>query len=159
MFHTSGITLALSEDTRSVALEMIKRFKAGGAQISFDVNYRATLWSEEEAKQGVESVFPYVDFLFVSEETSRRMLQRTGTLEEIMRGYAKDYGCTLVATTRREVVSPMRHNFGSKILFEDEFYEEPPYMGIEVKSHTATSKSWTGSAAATPTSQACSTGL
>ena len=50
----------------------------------------------------------------------------------VMGGYAKDYGCTLVATTRREVVSPMRHNFGSKILFEDEFYEEPPYMGIEV---------------------------
>ena len=132
IFHVSSISLAIGEGLRATAIEAIRRFKAAGAMISFDVNYRATLWSEEEAKQVVESVFPYVDFLFVSEETSRRMLQRTGTLEEIMRGYAKDYGCTLVATTRREVVSPMRHNFGSKILFEDEFYEEPPYMGIEV---------------------------
>ena len=39
--------------------------------------------AEEEAKKTVEAIFPYVDFLFVSEETSRRMLQRTGTLEEI----------------------------------------------------------------------------
>ena len=119
IFHVSSISLAIGEGLRATAIEAIRRFKAAGAMISFDVNYRATLWSEEEAKQVVESVFPYVDFLFVSEETSRRMLQRTGTLEEIMRGYAKDYGCTLVATTRREVVSPMRHNFGSKILFED----------------------------------------
>ena len=132
IFHVSSISLAIGEGLRATATEAIRRFKAAGAMISFDVNYRATLWSEEEAKKAVESVFPYVDFLFVSEETSRRMLQRTGTLEEIMRGYAKDYGCTLVATTRREVVSPMRHNFGSKILFADEFYEEPPYMGIEV---------------------------
>ena len=67
---------------------MIHKFHEAGAYISFDVNYRASLWSEEEAKKTVEAIFPYVDFLFVSEETSRRMLQRTGTLEEIMKGYA-----------------------------------------------------------------------
>lgn len=132
IFHISSISLAIGATLRSTAIEAIKRFKAAGAKISFDVNYRATLWSEEEAKEVCESVFPYVDFLFVSEETSRRMLRRTGTLEEIMRGYADTYGCTLVATTRREVVSPMRHNFGSKIYFDGAFYEEEPYTGIEV---------------------------
>ena len=86
----------------------------------------------EEAKKVVESVFPYVDLLFVSEETSRRMLQRTGTLEEIMKGYADDYGCFLVATTRREVVSPTKHNFTSKIYMNGQFYEEEPYYNIEV---------------------------
>ena len=55
---------------------MIHKFHEAGAYISFDVNYRASLWSEEEAKKTVEAIFPYVDFLFVSEETSRRMLQR-----------------------------------------------------------------------------------
>ena len=39
----------------------------------------------------------------------------TGTLEEIMKGYADTYGCTLIATTRREAVSPTHHNFNSKI--------------------------------------------
>ncbi len=132
IFHISSITLAIGKELRATAIEVIKRFKAAGALISFDVNYRAALWSEEEAKEVVEAVFPLVDLLFVSEETSRRMLQRTGTLEEIMRGYADTYGCRLVATTRREVVSPMRHNFGSKIYLDGEFYEEAPYTGIEV---------------------------
>ena len=60
------------------------------------------------------------------------MLRRTGTLEEIMRGYVDDYGCKLVATSRREVVSPMRHNFNSKIFYDGKFYEEEPYKNIEV---------------------------
>lgn len=132
IFHVSSITMALSPSLKATTLELIKRFKAAGAYISFDVNYRASLWSEEEAKKVVESIFPYVDFLFVSEETSRRMLQRTGTLEEIMQGYAADYGCTLIATTRREVISPTHHNFNSKMLFKGKFYEENPYNNIEV---------------------------
>lgn len=132
IFHISSITLALSPTLRETALEMIKRFKAAGAAISFDVNYRSALWSEGEARKVIESVFPYVDLLFVSEETSRRMLQRTGTLEEIMRGYSEQYGCRLVATTRRTVVSPTKHNFNSKIYYSGEFFEEEPYNGIEV---------------------------
>lgn len=132
IFHVSSITLAVSDTLRNTAIEMIKRFKEAGAAISFDVNYRATLWSEDEARAVCESVFPYVDMLFVSEETSRRMLRRTGTLEEIMRGYSTDYGCRMVATTRREVISPTRHNFSSKIFFENKFFEEEPYNGIEV---------------------------
>ena len=132
VFHVSSITMALSPTLKDTTFELIKRFKAAGAYISFDVNYRAALWSEEDAKKVVESVFPYVDLLFVSEETSRRMLQRTGTLEEIMKGYADDYGCFLVATTRREAVSPTKHNVTSKIYMDGKFYEEEPYYNIEV---------------------------
>ena len=132
VFHISSITLAINPQLRDTALQIIKRFHDAGALISFDVNYRAALWSEDEARAVIEDVFNYVDFLFVSEETSRRMLRRTGTLEEIMRGYVDDYGCKLVATTRREVVSPMRHNFNSKIFYDGKFYEEEPYKNIEV---------------------------
>lgn len=132
IFHVSSITMALSPSLKETTIELIKKFKEAGAYISFDVNYRAALWSEEAAKKVVESIFPYVDFLFVSEETSRRMLQRTGTLEEIMKAYADDYGCELVATTRREAVSPTHHNFNSKIYMNGKFYEENPYNNIEV---------------------------
>lgn len=132
IFHISSITLALNPNLRKTALEVIKRFHETGALISFDVNYRAALWSEDEARAVIEDVFNYVDFLFVSEETSRRMLRRTGTLEEIMEGYVKDYGVKLVATTRREAISPTCHNFNSKIFYDGKFYEEKPYNGIEV---------------------------
>ena len=134
LFHTSGISMAVGEGPRKVAIELMKGFKEAGAIVSFDVNYRASLWSEEEAKQVIESILPYVDILFVSEETSRRMLGRAGTMQEIMRGYCEQYGVSVVASTQRVVNSPRTHTFGS-ILYaheENEFYTEAPYENIEV---------------------------
>jgi len=134
IFHISGISLALSKDTLKTSLELIKRFKEKGVLISFDVNYRATLWDEETAKGVIEEVLKYVDILFVSEETSRRMLQKEGTLEDIMIGFTKEYGCKIVATTQRIVSSPTRHTWNSKIYSAEEnrFYSEEPYSDIEV---------------------------
>jgi 2-dehydro-3-deoxygluconokinase len=134
VFHTSGISLALSENTRSVAIELIRRFKAGGAAISFDVNYRANLWSEDQARETIRNILPYVDVLFISEETSRRMFRKTGDLKDIMKSYCQEYGVRIVATTQRTVISPKKHTFGS-ILYSrecDAFYTEPPYEDIDV---------------------------
>ncbi|WP_306569312.1 sugar kinase [Faecalispora jeddahensis] len=134
VFHTSGISLALSRQTREVALELVRRFRAGGAKISFDVNYRANLWEENEARRTIESILPYINILFVSSETSRRMFRKTGELHDIMKSYCQDYGVEVVATTNRQIISPKQHTFGS-ILYsakEDRFYEEEPYANIEV---------------------------
>ncbi len=134
IFHTSGISLALCEQMRDVAIELIRRFKAGGAMISFDVNYRANLWSEDEARGVIKSILPLVDILFVSEETSRRMMQKTGDLHDIMKSYAEEYGVKIVATTQRTVVDPRRPNFTSTVYSaaNDEFYTEAPYENIDV---------------------------
>lgn len=132
MFHISSISLALGDTLRNTALAMIRKMKEHGVAISFDVNYRAALWSEEEARSVIKEILPLVDILFVSEETSRRMMQKTGTLDEIMKSYTEEYGCRMVATTRREVVSPTKHNFGSRIYIDGTFYEEPHYQNIEV---------------------------
>ncbi len=132
LFHISSISLALSKTLRETALEVISKMKEKGVAISFDVNYRAALWSEEEARAVITKILPLVDILFVSEETSRRMMQKTGTLDEIMKSYCDEYGCKMVATTRREVVSPTRHNFGSRVYYDGVFYEEPHYKDIEV---------------------------
>lgn len=132
VFHISGISLAIDKNLCNTAIELIKKFKENGAAISFDFNYRATLWSEEEARETIVKILPYVDILFVSEETSRRMMAKTGTLEEIMKSYTDEYGCKIVLTTRREVVSPTKHNFTSKVYYDGKFYEENPYENIEV---------------------------
>ena len=55
-FHTTGITLALGQKTRETAIEMIKRFKENGTLISFDVNFRANLWTGAEAKECIEQI-------------------------------------------------------------------------------------------------------
>lgn len=132
MFHVSGISLALNPGLRKTVVELIKNFKAEGSAISFDVNYRASLWSEEEARETILSILPYVDVLFISEETSRKMMQKTGTLEEIMKSYTEEFNCKIVLTTKREVVSPTKHNFSSTIYCSNKFYNEPSYENIQV---------------------------
>ena len=132
IFHISSITLALSDNLRKTIIETIKKFKENGAKISFDVNYRSALWTEQEAKEVIKQVLPAVDFLFVSEETSRRMFKKSGNVEEIMAEYQKEYGCSLIATTRRVAVSPTRHNFTSIIYYKNKFYFEDQYENIEV---------------------------
>lgn len=134
LFHTSGISLALSEQTRSTAETLIKKFKAAGAIISFDVNFRANLWTEEEAKRYIERILPYVDVLFVSEETSRRTFGMSGDLVDILKTFAKTYDISVIASTERKILSPKKHTFGSTIYSadEDKIYKEAPYENIEV---------------------------
>lgn len=133
-FHTSGITLALSPQVRETAIEIIKRFKAEGAIISFDVNFRGNLWSGPEAKECIESILPYVDIFFCSEDTARLTFLKEGDVRSIMKSFTEEYPISLVASTRRIVHSPKRHTFGSIIYSakDDTFYEEAPYADIEV---------------------------
>ena len=133
-FHTSGITTALGENCRRTAVYMMKRFKQKGAMISFDVNYRANLWSGEEARKCVEKLLPYVDIFFCSEDTARLTFHKEGTAQEMMKEFAAEYDLSVVASTRRIVHSPRRHTFGS-VLYnkkEDRFYTDDPYENIEV---------------------------
>lgn len=134
LFHTSGITLGLEKNTKETAINMIKKFKATNTLISFDVNFRRNLWTEEEARICVETILPYVDILFASEETFRCMFARTGDLKDIMRNFCKDYPISIIATTERQIISPKNHTFGS-IIYDakkDIFYSEEPYHNIDV---------------------------
>lgn len=133
-FHTSGITLALSPELRATAIEMIKRFKAQGAIISFDVNFRGNLWTGAEAKECIESILPYVDIFFCSEDTARLTFLKEGDAKSIMKSFTEEYPISIVASTQRIVHSPKRHTFGSIIYSakDDTYYEEAPYTDIEV---------------------------
>lgn len=133
-FHTSGITLALSPQVRETAIRMMKRFKEEGTIISFDVNFRGNLWTGTEARECIESILPYVDIFFCSEDTARLTFLKTGTVKEMMKSFTEEYPISIVASTQRIVHSPKRHDFGSVIYdaARDEYYEEEPYRDIEV---------------------------
>lgn len=133
-FHTSGITLALSPQLRETGIEMIKRFKQAGAIISFDVNFRGNLWTGAQAKECIESILPYVDIFFCSEETARLTFLKEGNVKSMMKSFTEDYPVSIVASTQRVVHSPKRHTFGSIIYSakDDTYYEEAPYSDIEV---------------------------
>ncbi len=133
-FHTTGITLALSKQARETGIEMIKRFKETGTLISFDVNFRANLWTGPEAKECVESILPYVDVFFCSEDTARLTFGKEGDVKSIMKSFAEEYPLSVVATTQRVVHSPKIHSFGSIVydVKNDTFYQEKSYENIEV---------------------------
>ncbi len=133
-FHTTGITLALNENCRNTAIEMMKKFKEAGALVSFDVNFRSNLWTGEEAHKYIDQILPYVDIFFCSEDTARLTFEKTGTVKEIMKSFTEEYPIKYVASTQRIVHTPKVHTFGSMIYESatDTYYEEEPYANIDV---------------------------
>lgn len=133
-FHTTGITLALSQSLRDTTVEMMRRFKEAGTLVSFDVNFRGNLWTGEEARECIEKILPYVDIFFCSEDTARLTFKKTGTAKEMMKSFTQEYPISIVASTQRVVHSPKRHTFGS-IMYDakkQEYFEEEPYRDIDV---------------------------
>ena len=62
--HLSGITPALSPSCADFILECIKKAKELGLTVSFDGNFRSSLWTWEEARDFCTQCLPYVDVLF-----------------------------------------------------------------------------------------------
>jgi len=66
-FHFGSLSL-IDEPIRSATMKAIEVAANGGALISFDVNYRPTLWkNQQEARKQVRALIPYVDLLKVNE--------------------------------------------------------------------------------------------
>ncbi len=61
--HLSGITPALGPNCRQLILDSLKTAKEKGITVSFDGNFRSTLWSWEEARDFCTQCLPYVDVL------------------------------------------------------------------------------------------------
>ncbi len=62
--HLSGITPALTPSTRTLILRSLKLARKLGLTISFDGNYRAALWTWDEARDFCTQCLPYIDVLF-----------------------------------------------------------------------------------------------
>lgn len=62
VFHVSGITPALSEDWCQLTIQLMQAAKAVGCKVSFDSNYRQTLWTQQAAGAFLQKALPYVDY-------------------------------------------------------------------------------------------------
>lgn len=65
MVHLSGITPALNKELFDLTIDIAKYCKKNNIEVSFDSNYRANLWSLEEAKLFLEEILNYVDIAFL----------------------------------------------------------------------------------------------
>jgi 2-dehydro-3-deoxygluconokinase len=57
-FHTGGIFTALSDATRQVAAEAIAAARETGTVVSYDLNFRSTLWSRKHSKMHSDTICP-----------------------------------------------------------------------------------------------------
>ena len=63
VLHLSGITPALSYNCRRLIDKAVKAAKKLGLTVSFDPNFRSTLWSFSTARDVLSKYLPYVDVL------------------------------------------------------------------------------------------------
>jgi len=72
--HLTGITAALGDTARAALHHAITLARRGGATISFDVNYRATLWSTEQAAPVLSRIAAAVDLIVAGPEEAELIL-------------------------------------------------------------------------------------
>lgn len=71
-FHTGGIFAALSPNTAQAVIEAVKAARKYGTIVSYDLNYRASLWKSQGGKPGAQKInreiAQYVDVMIGNEE-------------------------------------------------------------------------------------------
>lgn len=67
-YHVTGITPALSKKMADITLESVEKAKELGIKVSCDLNFRAKLWSKEEACKVMTKIMKYVDICIANEE-------------------------------------------------------------------------------------------
>ena len=77
IFHVGSLSLTEqpASDTTHYA---IRRAKEKGSIISYDPNYRASLWKDEEtAKEQMRNLIPYVDIMKISDEETKLFMGKS----------------------------------------------------------------------------------
>jgi len=131
-FHVTGITPALSSSALETTTEAMSKAREKGLLVSFDLNYRAKLWTQEQAKAGLTPLMKYVDILITTEEDTARVFQIEGKdWKEVARKLAETFGFKVVAITLRENITVWRNNWTAIALKDGQIYEDQKY-DIEV---------------------------
>lgn len=143
-FHVTGITPALSSNCLEVTGEAMSKAREKGLLVSFDLNYRAKLWSQEEAKAGLSPLMKYVDVLVTTEEDTARVFQIEGKdWKDVARKLADTFGFKIVAITLRENITVWRNNWTAIILADGKIYEDRTYE-VEVVDRVGSGDAFAG---------------
>ncbi len=142
-FHTGGIFAALSDSTAEVAAEAMDAARATGTLVSYDLNFRDSLWKSIGGKAKAQEVnrelVRKVDLLLGNEEDFSAMLgvhikgvtEDFGELpiagyEEMLREVAAAYpNLKLVASTLRTAHTASRNAWGAIALYQDQIVHVP----------------------------------
>ncbi|MEH7331678.1 sugar kinase [Neobacillus drentensis] len=133
LFHVTGITAALSPSLRELVLHSLKKAKEHGVTTSFDFNYRAKLWSQEEASDTIKTFLPYVDGCFCGEldaiyllgiEKAAPALEGRAKLEYYYQKIKQLYpNIRFMSSTFRQVISASTNALQGNYYLDGELYQ------------------------------------
>ncbi len=148
-FHTGGVFCGLSDTTPDVALEAIQAARQHGVIVSYDLNYRPSLWKAAGGKSRAQEVnrriAPLVDVLLGNEEDFSVALgfDIEGTDEsfsrlniagyrKIMEGIAREFATPVVAVTLRRATTASRNDWSALCLAGGTFYQSTERKDLEI---------------------------
>ena len=149
-FHTGGIFAALSETTPEVTIEAVKAANKHGTIVSYDLNYRPSLWIDigghEKAQQVNREIAQYVDVMIGNEEDFTACLGfEVEGVDENISAIEVDSFKTMIgnavaefpnfkatATTLRTVKTATINDWGAICWHDGEFYEAEHRENLEI---------------------------
>jgi 2-dehydro-3-deoxygluconokinase len=148
-FHTGGIFCALSATTPDVALEAVEAARRHGVIVSYDLNYRESLWKsiggQKQAQAVNRRLAPFVDVMLGNEEDFSAALGYeipgseahhsgldVGGFKRMIEKAAGDFPFQVVATTLRNAKTATRNDWGAICYCDGTFYEATHRPDLEI---------------------------
>ncbi len=149
-FHTGGIFCALSESTPLVAQEAMEAAKRTGAVVSYDLNYRPSLWKSTGGKTKAQELnrrlASLVDVMLGNEEdfTAALGFKVAGVdehhskldpanfqrmIDKVARQFPQ---IAVIATTLRHARTATRNDWGAVCYYDGRFYQAPVRENLEI---------------------------
>lgn len=140
-FHTGGIYAGLSKTTPDVILEAVTEAKKHGTVVSYDLNYRASLWKDIGGKDAAmavnRAIAPYVDVMIGNEEDFSAALGfevpgldagcsrlDPANFKKMIQEAVKTFpNFKAVATTLRHAKTASRNDWGAVLYAQGQFYD------------------------------------
>ncbi|MBP5238040.1 MAG: sugar kinase [Clostridia bacterium] len=101
-FHFSGITPALGANVAEICRIACAKAKEKGLKISCDLNYRAKLWTRDEAKTVMTGLLSYADICIANEEDAKDVFGIEAENTDITGGKLNKEGYVSVASQLAE---------------------------------------------------------
>lgn len=149
-FHTGGIFCALSDATPAVALDAISAAKKAGVVVSYDLNYRASLWKSIGGKARAHEInrriAEHVDVILGNEEDftaalgfevkgldeNHSRLDPAGFREMIAKVVEAFPNVAVIATTLRHAKTATVNDWGAICYCDGSFYQAPVRENLEI---------------------------
>jgi len=99
LMHISGITPALSEDCRDIAIRALRETRANNGRTSMDINFRAKLWSPDAAAATLSPLLKELDILISTASDIELLFDIRGTEAQVITQLRDRFGPSIIVIT------------------------------------------------------------